>query len=79
MAESRTVSYLKSVKLDVGIAMRETSDDTLDSLLGAILIVAYFIADLDNGTPIFGCEVLVGGLDYAGVSRTNRHKGTSAD
>ncbi|KAI6753191.1 hypothetical protein HG531_005360 [Fusarium graminearum] len=64
--ESRTVSYLKSVKLDVGIAMRETSDDTLDSLLGAILIVAYFIADLDNGTPIFGCEVLVGGLDYAG-------------
>ena len=76
MAESRTVSYLKSVKLDVGIAMRETSDDTLDGLLGAILIV---IADLDNGTPIFGCEVLVGGLDYAGVSRTNRHKGTSAD
>jgi hypothetical protein len=70
---------LKGVELDVGIAVRETSNDTLDSLLGAILVVAYFVADLDNGTPIFGGEVLIGSLDYAGVSRMNRHKGTSAD
>jgi hypothetical protein len=63
MTESRNLPYLKGVELDVGIAVRETSNDTLDSLLGAILVVAYFVADLDNGTPIFGGEVLIGSLD----------------
>lgn len=66
-------TYLESVKLDVGIAMRKTSDNTLNGLLRTIWIVAYFVADLDNSAPILGGEVLVGGLGYAGVSRNNSH------
>jgi hypothetical protein len=49
--------------------MRKASDDALDSLLGAIWVVAYFVTDLDNGAPILRREVLVGGLGYIGVSR----------
>jgi hypothetical protein len=62
-------AYLESIKLDVGIAMRKTSDNTLNGLLRTIWIVAYFVADLDNSAPILGGEVLVSGLGYAGVSR----------
>lgn len=71
MVESRTSAYLESVELDIGVAVRETPDDALNSLLRAIWIVAYFVADLDNGAPVLGCEVLVCSLDYAGVSRTH--------
>lgn len=66
-------TYLKSVKLDIGVAMRKTSNDALNSLLGAILVVAYFVADLDNGAPILRREVLVGGLGYTDVSRKKAH------
>ena len=73
MVESRTSAYLESVELDIGVAVRETPDDALNSLLRAIWIVAYFVADLDNGAPVLGCEVLVCSLDYAGVSRTHEY------
>ena len=65
------MTYFKSVKLDIGVAMRETPDNTLNSLLGTIWIVAYFVTDLDNSTPILGGQVLVGSLDCDEVSRTN--------
>jgi hypothetical protein len=71
-------TYLKSVKLDIGVAMRKTSDDALNSLLGTILVVAHFVADLNNGAPILRSEVLVGGLGYAGVSRKNGNFETRA-
>lgn len=62
-------TYLKSVELDIGVAMGKAPDDALNSLLGAIWVVAYFVADLDNGAPILRREVFVGGLGYIGVSR----------
>jgi hypothetical protein len=72
------LTYLESVKLDIGIAMRKTSDNALNGLLRTIWIVAYFVADLDNSAPILRGEVLVGSLCYAGVSHKNSHIETHA-
>lgn len=69
---------LKSVELDIGVAMGKAPDDALNSLLGAIWVVAYFVADLDNGAPILRREVLVGGLGYTGVSRKKARVETRA-
>lgn len=48
--------------MDVGVAVGEPLDDALDDLLGAIVIPAYSVAQVDDSSPVFGCEVLVGRL-----------------
>lgn len=55
-------TYLESIQLDVGVAMGQTLDHGLYNLLGAILVAADTVANLDNGSPVFRGEVLVGRL-----------------
>jgi hypothetical protein len=44
--------------------MSESLDHALDSFLGAICVVGDLVADLDDGAPVLGGEVLVGRLGY---------------
>lgn len=44
--------------------MGESLDDALHDLLGAIVIPAHSVAQVDDSSPVFGREVLVGRLAY---------------
>ena len=57
-------AYLEGIELDVGVAVREALDDALHDLLGAIVIPAHPIAQVDDSSPVFGGEILVGRLGY---------------
>lgn len=59
------ITNLKSIELNVGIAMGQALDHALDRLLGAILVTRHLVAYFDDGTPILRGEVLVRRLGYA--------------
>lgn len=57
-------AHLECVKLDVGVAVCQALDDTRDGLFGPVGIGRHFVAHLNDGAPILGCEVLVCRLGY---------------
>lgn len=48
--------------------MGETLDHALDDLFGAVRVRGDFVADLHDGAPVLGGEVLVGSLGWDIVS-----------
>lgn len=55
-------THFEGIELDIGIAVGETLNHCLYNLFGTICIAAYAVADLDDSSPVFGRQVLVGGL-----------------
>lgn len=53
------LTYLESVELHVGVPVSKTLDQTLDRLLGAVLVGRDPVADLHDGAPVLRCEVLI--------------------
>lgn len=53
------ITNLKGVELHVGVAVCQTLDKGLDCLLGAVRITGHAIANLHDGAPVLGGEVLV--------------------
>lgn len=60
----RERSYLEGIQLDIGVPMSQALDHAVNGLLGPVGVGSYSIADLHDGTPVFGREVLVGRLVY---------------
>lgn len=64
IAGIRYFLYLKGVQLDIGVAMGQALDQALDRLLRPVGVGGYPVADVNDGAPILGCEVLISGLVY---------------
>lgn len=59
---------LKSVELDIGIAVGKPLYQTLDNLLGTVAVRRDLVAHLEDGTPVLRGQILVRGLGYIIVS-----------
>lgn len=53
------ITHLEGVELHVGVAVGQPLDEGLDCLLGAVGVAGHAIANLHDGAPVLGGEVLV--------------------
>ena len=60
------MSYLEGVELDVGVSMRQASDEALYRIFGTAGVTGYPVANVDDGSPVLGSQVLVGRLGCDG-------------
>ena len=60
------MSYLEGVELDIGVSMRQASDKALYRIFGTVGVAGYPVANVDDGGPVLGSQVLIGRLGYDG-------------
>lgn len=53
------ITHLECIELHIGVAVGQALDQGLDCLLGAVGVAGHAIANLHDGAPVLGGEVLV--------------------